>query len=58
QGISYLGSFFRVCFWGALPDDLKGMEFVYRVPPMTHVSEFQKKVVSIIKPHVSGEDKV
>ncbi|CAM9401011.1 unnamed protein product [Chrysoparadoxa australica] len=58
QGINGIGAFFRVGFWGALPDELKGIEFVYRVPLMTHVSDFQKRVLQLIYPLVSTPDKV
>jgi hypothetical protein len=30
QGLSGIGSFFRVGFWGGLPEELRGLEFVYR----------------------------
>lgn len=45
-------------FWGALPLELKGMEFVYRVPLMTHVSDFQSRVLQLIHPLVSDPSKV
>ncbi|CAN0265156.1 unnamed protein product, partial [Ectocarpus fasciculatus] len=44
QGLGGIGAYFRVGFWGALPAELKGLEFVYRVPLMTHVSDFQNRV--------------
>lgn len=53
-----IGAFFRVGFWGALPAELKGMEFVYRVPLMTHVSDFQNRVLKLIYPLVSDPAKV
>lgn len=53
-----IGAFFRVGFWGALPAELKGLEFVYRVPLMTHVSDFQNRVLQLIYPLVSDPAKV
>lgn len=53
-----IGAFFRVGFWGALPAELKGLEFVYRVPLMTHVSDFQNRVLKLIQPLVSDAAKV
>ncbi|CAM9251564.1 unnamed protein product [Ascophyllum nodosum] len=57
-GLSGIGAFFRVGFWGALPSELKGLEFVYRVPVMTHVSDFQNRVLQLIYPLVSDPAKV
>lgn len=58
QGLGGIGAFFRVGFWGALPAELKGLEFVYRVPLMTHVSDFQNRVLQLINPLVSDPAKV
>ena len=58
QGLGGIGAFFRVGFWGALPAELKGLEFVYRVPLMTHVSDFQNRVLKLIHPLVSDPAKV
>lgn len=58
QGLGGIGAFFRVGFWGALPSELKGLEFVYRVPLMTHVSDFQNRVLKLIHPLVSDPAKV
>lgn len=58
QGLGGIGAFFRVGFWGALPAELKGLEFVYRVPLMTHVSDFQNRVLKLIHPLVSDPSKV
>ncbi|CAM9911687.1 unnamed protein product, partial [Laminaria digitata] len=52
-GLGGIGAFFRVGFWGALPLELKGLEFVYRVPLMTHVSDFQNRVLQLIYPLVA-----
>ncbi|CAB1104889.1 unnamed protein product [Ectocarpus sp. CCAP 1310/34] len=57
-GLSGIGAFFRVGFWGALPAELKGLEFVYRVPLMTQFSDFQNRVLKLIQPLVSDAAKV
>ncbi|CAN0055320.1 unnamed protein product [Pylaiella littoralis] len=57
-GLGGIGAFFRVGFWGALPAELKGLEFVYRVPLMTHVSDFQNRVLKLIYPLVADPTKV
>lgn len=57
QGLGGIGDFFRVGFWGALPAELKGQEFVYRVPLMTHVSDFQTRVLQLVFPLVSDDSK-
>jgi Dock homology region 2 len=57
QGLSGIGAFFRVGFWGGLPPELKGQEFVYRVPLMTQIGEFQRGILQLIYPLVSGTDR-
>eukprot|EP00953_Heterococcus_sp_UTEX-ZZ885_P022749 12569-Heterococcus_DN1.PRE.2 len=56
QGLSGIGAFFRVGFWGGLPPELKGQEFVYRVPLMTQLGEFQKGILQLISPLVPNPD--
>lgn len=58
KGLGGIGAFFRVGFWGALPAELKGLEFVYRVPLMTQFSDFQNRVLQLIYPLVPDPTKV
>lgn len=58
QGLGGIGVFFRVGFWGALPEELRGVEFVYRVPLMTQMHDFKERMLQLVQPLVSDRSKV
>lgn len=58
QGLGGIGAFFRVGFWGAVPQELRGVEFVYRVPVMTQMHDFKERVLQLTRAMVSDPSKV
>jgi hypothetical protein len=48
----FLGSYYRVAFFGNLFEELSGQEFIYKEPKLTRLGEISDRLV--VRDHVTG----
>ena len=47
-----MGTYFRVAYFGAVPEDLKNREFIYRNGRHMHLSEFNALIKKHLETHI------